>query len=376
MNTLSFSSLTKVIIGLTILLPTTSLTVFAQDDSAFKTSVLADGTSVDQITVNALPDNLREVSSFRSALTITAPSPGANAVLLDVPAFDQSFGAFATAGAMIAGYYDRNGYDLMYTGPTNNGVMPMDNTVWGRYQINGEDLGQCPLIASRNGLDGRGTRGHVDDYWIKAGSAGPDPYDANNWDEHAPDCVGDYMKSSKWFGSVFKDYNKDGSAIYNLRTDGSPTTAAWLEATTRNLYDAGYGLKLFYESRGYTVPTMYNQYILGAPGTTSGLGFTLAQYKAEIDAGRPVIIHLQLTPGLDVYHVMVGIGYDASAPSTIYVNDGINHATHSMTWGGTYNSTFDHIAVTVVTLTPTTPPAVEDFSWPMFVPSITGSGIR
>jgi hypothetical protein len=32
---------------------------------------------------------------------------------------------------MAAGYYDNNGYPEMYTGPTNWGFMPMDNSIWG-----------------------------------------------------------------------------------------------------------------------------------------------------------------------------------------------------------------------------------------------------
>jgi hypothetical protein len=34
-------------------------------------------------------------------------------ILPDVPAFGWSFGCSATSGAMIAGYYDRNGYPNM-----------------------------------------------------------------------------------------------------------------------------------------------------------------------------------------------------------------------------------------------------------------------
>ena len=51
---------------------------------------------------------------------------------LTVPAFDWVFGCSSVSGAMIAGYYDRNGYPNMYTGPANSGVMPLNNstTYW------------------------------------------------------------------------------------------------------------------------------------------------------------------------------------------------------------------------------------------------------
>ena len=51
-------------------------------------------------------------------------------ILDEVPAFDWSFGCSATSAAMIAGYYDRHGFVDMYSGPTNDGLMPLDNSVW------------------------------------------------------------------------------------------------------------------------------------------------------------------------------------------------------------------------------------------------------
>ncbi len=56
------------------------------------------------------------------------------------------------------------------------------------------DLGnQSSLIASRNGFDGRTTRGHVDDYWVGYQSAGPDPWEGH-WPEHTwGGCTANYM---------------------------------------------------------------------------------------------------------------------------------------------------------------------------------------
>ena len=56
--------------------------------------------------------------------------------LPDVPAFDWCYGCSATSAAMLFGYYDRTGYDNMYAGPTNGGVCPLNNSVWG--------AGECP----------------------------------------------------------------------------------------------------------------------------------------------------------------------------------------------------------------------------------------
>jgi hypothetical protein len=66
------------------------------------------------------------------AVAVPEPEPqlGVNA-LSQVPAFDWSYGCSATSAAMLFGYYDRTGYSNMYAGPTNGGVCPLDNSVWG-----------------------------------------------------------------------------------------------------------------------------------------------------------------------------------------------------------------------------------------------------
>jgi len=263
--------------------------------------------------------------------------PTRSTVLLsNVPAFDWSFGCSATAAAMAAGFYDNNGYTDMYTGPTNEGIMPMDNSSWGTVFINGETRSQCPLSATRNTVDGRTTRGHVDDYWISSGNTDPDPYITNGWTEHThAECTGDFMGTSQSaVGS------SDGSTTFIFYLDGSPFSGAG---------DGCYGLKLFYESRGYNVLTSYSQYIYGHNGNT--LGFTFNQYKNEINNGRPVLIQV-------AGHTMLGYGYDDSG-NTVYLHDTWDYSSHTMTWGGSY-ADMEHYGVAVVQLEPYY--VVADFS--------------
>lgn len=254
--------------------------------------------------------------------------PSSAIILPDLPAYDWSFGCAATSAAMIAGYYDRTGYPNMYTGPSNNGVAPMDNSSWGSVILNGETRKQCPISATRNGVDGRTTRGHVDDYWIKYGDAGPDPYINNGWTEHTYEsCTGDFMKTSQ---------SKYG------QTDGG-THIIWYKKGSKyrddNELSGGYGLQLFFESRGYNIIDRFTQLLYGYNGNTQG--FTLAQFQQEIDAGRPVMIHIE-------GHVMVGVGYDVST-NNIYIHNTWDYATHSMTWGTSYSDKV-HFAVTVYQL--------------------------
>lgn len=256
-------------------------------------------------------------------------------MLSKVPAYDWSFGCSATAAAMMAGYYDNNGHPEIYTGPANGGVAPMNNSIWGQAIINGETRALCPLSATRQGLDGRVTKGHVDDYWINAGSNAPDPY-IGNWPQHAyGDCTGDFMKTNQ---SEFG--NSDGSTIYVFYVGGSPFTGT-------DGSDGNYGLRLFFESKGEQVFGYYNQYIYGHEGSTQG--FTFDQYKQQIDAGRPVIIQL-------AGHSVLGLGYENTG-QIAYVHNTWDYGLSELTWGGIY-ADMQHYGVSVMELVPLSSPII------------------
>jgi|GEM_PF-2911552 len=308
--------------------------------------VVVNGVAIHRVIINGPPEPPRGFVRETMDLPEPQPSAGVN-TLSSVPAFDWSYGCSATSAAMISGYYDRTAFPDMYTGPTNGGVMPMTNSTWGHTtwpRFDGEpgtvSVGECPLSATRSGVDGRVAKGHVDDYWVGYAHPGPDPF-IGNWAEHAyGDCTGDYMKTSQSIPG-----NTDGSTNFWYWGDGAPMTAADLEGLGAGFHDndGGYGHKLFYESRGYTVTNMYNQYIQGV-GSDPAQGYTYAQYKAEIDAGRPVIIHVK-------GHTMVGVGYDDST-NLMYIHDTWDYSVHTMTWGGSYSSDppMNHIGVTIVRL--------------------------
>ncbi len=125
--------------------------------------------------------------------------PATARTLSNVPAYSWVFGCSAVSGAMIAGYYDRTGYSKIYTGPTNSGVTPMADTAWPTWtDSTGESYPNNPLIASHNGIDGRTTRGSIDDYWKYYGSSASDPYITGSWTQHTwGTAIGDYMKTSQ-----------------------------------------------------------------------------------------------------------------------------------------------------------------------------------
>ncbi len=282
-------------------------------------------------------------------------------MLSNVPTSTWTYGCSATSAGMIFGYYDRTGYSNMYTGPTNGGLAPLTNLGQG---IGGTPIaGSCSIIATQNGFDGRTTRGHVDDYWISSGSNGPDPWQTNGWTEHTwGDCTADYMGTNQWKW----DTDQDGSIDSNF--DGA--TTLWSYNSNAKLYDYTppatiglpqtalcHGMRLFAESRGYTVSTNYTQKI----DTLYAGGFSFSDYMIEIDSGCPVMVQV-------AGHSMVGVGYD-SASSLVYLHDTWDNSVHSMAWGGSYSS-MSHQAMTVLRLAPLSQPVPEPVSVVFF-----GSGV-
>jgi PKD repeat protein len=174
----------------------------------------------------------------------------------------------------------------------------------------------------------------VDDYYSSFLSK-IDPY-SGNWPEHSPaDSLGDFMGTNQYENWQ----NLDGSTTIFFYRDGSPLE----DYTGGDAFgdrDAAHGMKLFAESRGYAVASVYNQYIFGYNDNTNG--FTYDQYVAEIDSGNPVLIHLY-------GHTMLGVGYTGT--NTIIVHDTWDYSRHTMTWGDPYGG-MAHVGVTVVHLAP------------------------
>jgi len=293
----------------------------ADDPYIVKTFLDPQGKQIEEINVPGVsPRPTTSVSSM--------PEPniaqGIN-TLVNVPAFDWAYGCSATSAAMLFGYYDNFDYPDIYTGATNGGVIPLNNSVWG--------AGESPLSATHLGIDGRALKGHVDDYWIGYGNTDPDPF-TGNWTEHTQaDCTGDFMGTNQ---SAFG--NSDGSTTFFNYTDGNPLYD--YTACEPSQRDGSHGMRLYAESRGYTVITNYSQRIKGQ-GTNPDLGFTFSDFQNEIDAGRPVFI--QVTG-----HSMLGYGYD-TAGNTIYIHDTWDYSDHQMTWGSTYSG-MQHYGVSVIEL--------------------------
>ncbi len=304
---------------------------------SLRTIVLEDGKSVDEMIINGPPEPPPGYELERTPVDL--PESRGTVKTLSVPAFNWVFGCSAVSGAMIAGYYDRNAFVEMYTGPTNGTMMPLNNSVWPTWSDGYKTYPNLPLAASHNGVDGRTVKGSIDDYWVKYLSTAQDPYVTGGWSQHSwSSAIGDFMKTSQ---SAYG--NKDGSTtFYTWTSDPGRLTCSDMVAEGISTKDGTYGRKLFYQARGYTVTDCYNQ-----KTDNNGGGFSFAKFKTEINNNRPVMINLH-------GHTVVGVGYDDTT-NKVYIHDTWDYNNHTMTWGGSYSG-MPMESVSIVNLQiPTTP---------------------
>lgn len=288
------------------------------------------------VAVRTLPIPERPSGLANGVVNLPSTAVGINGV----PAFDWTYGCSSTAAGMLFGYYDRFGYDDFYIGPVDDGVCPLTNSIWGHSKYGSTTCGNCPLVATKYGLDGRNTYGHVNDYWYALDST-VDPFydDGSGWTPHASDSVADFMGTNQY---QFWN-NVDGATTFYYYDDGTPLYDCPDQVKPYGR-DGAHGMRLFAEYCGYTTPDtgVFNQLI----DAYQAGGFTFEQYMDEIDAGRPVLIQVS-------GHTMLGIGYDPR-PGTVYVHDSWDYQLHEMTWGGYYEG-MRHYMVTALQLDPAPP---------------------
>ena len=233
-------------------------------------------------------------SAFLSLVAATLLPPVAAAQnwqeILDTPDYEWYAGCFGTGCGNLGGYWDRNGLPDLYTGPTGDGVAPLNSR--------NANFGIRSMWVSKAGVDGRPTNmpGHMDDYYVSYESTAADPYVTAGRPEHPADSIGDFigLNQRKWsnlggecagnidaFSFVFWD--KTGNRRWNY----SHTNAG------QYIPDIQSGLKAWMRYRGYDADVFTQLPYYSTEKTTSAPGFTYADMKAEILAGNPVLLFLQ-----------------------------------------------------------------------------------
>jgi hypothetical protein len=277
---------------------------------------------------------------FTGMLWATAPAPAIPDIdgltyYIDSSSLSNScdykwwYGCSPTSAGMLMGYYDRNGYGgLYYPNLVPGGVAEINtygnpgalvNTI-----IASHDHQYDFYSASTYGYDTGG--GYSKGY----GLSGDDK--SSPW--HSFNCLADFMGTSQdAIGNI------NGATTFYYFTNGSPFHD--YEALSYNVwkYDGMYGIGEYVNYASYNTVTLYTQYI-DSLGKT--YGFTFNQYKAEIDAGQPVMIHVE-------NHSMLGYGY-VDGTNIINVYDTWYSGGGLMTWGGSYHGLTQY-GVTVMELT-------------------------
>jgi hypothetical protein len=237
--------------------------------------------------------------------------------------YDWWYGCSPTSAGMLLGWYDRNGYP---------NLVPGGNAETNTFGNPGALVNSA--IASS---------GHINDFYSGLspgagyGLIGDDV--SPPW--HGFNSLADFMGTSQdAYG------NSNGSTTFWFYNDNSPLTESDIYSAGPSYYnsDGMYGIGEYIDYAGYDAAVLYSQFIYGYGGISAG--FTYDQYKAEINAGRGVLIQVE-------GHTMYGYGY-INDTSTIQVYDtwapaGQNPGT--MTWGGSYSG-MSHYGVAVLTPVP------------------------
>ncbi|MCK4449253.1 MAG: hypothetical protein KAX26_01545, partial [Anaerolineae bacterium] len=192
---------------------------------------------------------------------LSAPSPKAEVVLLDVPAYIWYNGCGPTAAGMVVGYWDGNGFDNLVSGSAGTQTSEVD-----------------AMMSSS---------GNYDDYCLPIDSFPnllPDKSEPPEGDEHTDDCVADLMETSQSFHNNYYGwswFSRVDDALQGYVQMAAPAYSATAE----------------------------NQ----AWGT-----FTWNGYRAEIDAGRPVVLLVDTDASGGTDHFVTAIGYSDESGTNMY----------------------------------------------------------
>lgn len=222
------------------------------------------------------------------------------------PDYEWWYGCSPTSAGMMVGYYDINGYsgstfnNLVQGGTAETSTFPSTAGSW-------DYLAQYAIASP----------GHVSAFYISGYLGSGDDIPGNHV---AFDSLADFMGTSQ--DSVG---NVNGSTTFYYWTNGAKFTEA--DAMLYGVADSDgmYGIGEYVNYTGYDVSNLFTQATdnLGLP-----YGFTFADYMAEIDAGRVVMIHVE-------GHSMFGYGYDVVG-NTVKLHETWVEGEDTMTWGGSF----------------------------------------
>lgn len=270
-------------------------------------------------------------SAIAAALPLS--NHGEGSVLNNVPDYDWWYGCSPTSAGMMMAYYDINGYDgLLYDnlipgGKAESSTFPSMPGQW-------DYLAQAAIASP----------GHVRDFYFSGDNRYGDDVGGTR---HDFDSLADFMGTSQDSAG-----NANGWTTFWFYDGGFPVHAADIYAEGACYYesDGMFGMWEYFNYAGYGNGTPDGNFFSQYTDTHIGSnGFSFADYMAEIDEGRVVMIHVD-------EHSMLGYGYDET-DDTMYLYDTWSAGPHTMSWGS-YNG-LQLYGVTCFTPTGGTSPTPE-----------------
>lgn len=267
------------------------------------------------------------VSYFKAADGRVLVRARQGGTLSGAPDYEWWYGCSPTSAGMLMGFYDRRPYGGREYPNLVPGVVADANTY-------------ANPTAAVNGIIA--SQAHIDAFYVAEGNFNDDPNPGSHT-SGSFNCLADFMGTSQDSCS-----NPDGTTTFWFWQDGSAMTPAGIEGLGASyiLTDGMYGIKEYIEFRGYSFSALKTQKKYGFDSSNPAAGFSYNDFKTEINAGRPVLVHIE-------GHTMLGYGYsDSPTPQTIFVRDTWDAGTHTMTWNGLYPATIGAPIFFLTTLTP------------------------
>ena len=231
---------------------------------------------------------LEHVNTRRDAQSTSGPKPppgvarasttpaSPNAVVIsNVPAYDWRHGCGPTAGGMVLGYWDGQGFDDL---------------------IPGDAASQTNAVNQAIASDGDSS--NYTDYCLPLDSSGihssplPDKSEPPDGDEHPDGCLADDMLTSQSARNNYYGWSWSSDVTVGLQKYVESLGAPYL-VTIRNLYHWD--------------------------------NLTWDAYRAEIDAGRPLVLLVDTDGDGNTDHFVTAVGYD--------VDNGVRRYGAYDTWG-------------------------------------------
>ena len=255
--------------------------------------------------------------SEKQSFTVTELADTLDHVLTEtVPTANYGPGCVASSIGMLLGYYDKYGYC----------GFDVSDLIQGEIELESRNKADA-LLNTFIATPGYTTR------FIGQSESAERPYtltEQNELNTAAWDSLADWLGTGqKWRG------NEDCATAYYCGSlddvmESQDTYSVSGTALPVKFADFKYGLNLFVESVNYKLDGELTRTVKA--DTAANGTFSFADYTAEIDAGRGVLISLA-SPG-NLGHMVLGYGYNEATGEIIF--DDTTESGRRMVWNGTY----------------------------------------